>query len=87
MNARPNAKHRPLSDRALGLLADIVRLSRAENRAVTASEVIPPDSPARIALYNSLHVLADRWLIVIDGTKIRPRQAGVNMLRARGVKW
>lgn len=78
-------KRRPLSPRALGLLRDIVVLSRAESRAVLASEVIPDDSPARIALYNSLHVLADRWYVVIDGSRIRPRQAGVQLLRQRGV--
>lgn len=86
MNARPNTKRRPLSDRALRLLADIVRLSRAEKRPVQASEVIPPDSPSRVALYASLHVLADRWLVVIDPRGISPRQAAYEMLRARGVR-
>jgi len=80
--SRYSGRRKPLSDRALFLLRDIVVLSRAEGRAVRAAEVIPDGSPA---LYNSLHVLADRWFIVIDGNRIRPRQIGVQLLRQRGV--
>ena len=84
MSARRRARE-PISNRALMLLRDIVVLSRAEGRPVSAAEVIPDDSPTRVALYNSLHVLANRWLIVIVEHRIRPRQAGVVLLRRRGV--
>ena len=81
MSARKRARQ-ALSARAVGLLRDIVVLSRAESRPVRASEVIPDGSPA---LYNTLHVLADRWLIVIENGRIRPRRAAFDVLRNRGV--
>jgi len=80
--SRRGGSRRPLSARAVRLLTDIVVLSRAESRAVRAAEVIPSDFPA---LYNTLLILSDRWLIAVDGDRIRPRQAGVHYLRSRGV--
>lgn len=71
-------KPRPLSAHATRVLRAIVTLSRAERRAVGLDEALGRDPTA--SDYNSVHVLADRWLIVIDGPRIRPRQDGVRLL-------
>lgn len=69
----------PLSAGAFRVLHAIVTISRRENRAVTLDDLVGLES--RVSLLNRLVVLRDRWLIVIDGQRIRPRATGVSMVQ------
>lgn len=74
-------KLRPLSPAAVRVLRAIITISDREHRAVTLDDLAHLESAPN--LLNRIHVLDDRWLIAIDGRKIRPRQAARNLLSQR----
>lgn len=71
-------RRRPLSPGAVRVLREIVGINDRERRAVTLADLEHLES--MVSLLNRLHTLADRWLITIDGPKIRPRQAARRLL-------
>lgn len=75
-------KRRPLTDSATKTLRAIIAEAEHTGAPATVPAVAARAGMSETAVYNHVHVLADRWLIVIDGRRIRPRQRGVELLRA-----
>ena len=73
-----SSKRLQLSPTAVRLLDHICTESRRLNSPLTLAQLWPA-GPSSSNL-NTMHVLADRWLIVIDGGRIRPRSAGFRLL-------
>ena len=80
MNARMRTR-RPPSAAAVRLLARVVDLQRNGGNGATLADLFP--SGATPSALNTLHVLADRSLVTVDGSRIRPRQRGIEFLRTR----
>ena len=75
-------KRRPLSETATSVLRAIIAESDATGLPATVPGVLARTGIPERAVYSAVHVLADRWLIVIDGRRIRPRQRGRDLLRS-----
>lgn len=75
-------KRRPLSQSAATTLRAIIAESDATGLPATVPGIVARTGQTDRAVYSALHVLADRWLIVIDGRRIRPRQRGRDLLRS-----
>lgn len=75
-------KRRPLSDAATRTLRAIIEESDSTGSAVSVAAVAERLGISDLVVYSHVHVLADRWLIVIDGRRIRPRQRGRDLLRS-----
>lgn len=73
-------KRRPLSRRAVLLLRRIAAWQDA-HPGVTPLLGDVVDRTDRQAEYGAIHALADRWLIVIDGHRLRIRTQGRQLLR------
>ena len=74
-----------LNHTAENLLLIIVTTSRERRNALHIEELAAGDSATRSRAINALWVLKQRWLITVDGSKVRPRQTGVAYLRKEGL--
>lgn len=69
-------QRRPLSDGATRLLRQIIAHTDRVGQPPTLADL---GGGARTL--DALHVLADRWLVVIVGGRVKPRQRGRDLLR------